>query len=59
MAIISTYDFFLPGLMMEKRHIFVFKAVSRLNDATVFLSENNREYKILTGLSISKDGPHI
>ena len=49
MAIISTYDFVLPGLMMEKRHIFVFKGVSRLNDATVFLSENNREYKILTG----------
>ena len=49
MAIISTYDFVLPGLMMEKRHIFVFKAVSRLNDATVFLFENNRENKILTG----------
>lgn len=49
MAIESTYHFVLPGLMMEKGHIFVFKAVSRLNDTTVFLFENNREYKILTG----------
>ena len=49
MAIESTYQFCSARPNDGETAYFVFKAVSRLNDATVFLSENNREYKILTG----------